>query len=150
AAQRAPDWPRETAPGPLPARPVSFPPYEIRTLANGLKVLVVLHHEQPSVSFRLLVQAGSAQEPSDRPGVASFVATLLNQGTTSKSAEDIATLIDSAGGVIGVGSGNEATYINGAVVKDRTDLALGLVADIVQHPAFPAGEIDLQQRQALS
>ena len=150
AAVGAQDWPRESAPPPLPARHVDFPPYQIRTLANGLKVLVVLHHEQPSVSFRLLVQAGAAQEPEGKPGVASFVATLLNQGTTTKSAEEIATLIDSAGGVIGVGAGNEATYINGAVIKDQTDLALGLAADLVQHPAFSPAEIDLQRRQALS
>jgi predicted Zn-dependent peptidase len=55
---------------------VDFPPYEIKTLPNGLQVLVVLHHEQPSVSFRLLVRAGAMQEPADRPGVANFVSGL--------------------------------------------------------------------------
>ena len=132
----AQQWPSSRPPAPLAARPVVFPPYQIRTLPNGLQVLVVLHHEQPSVNFRLLVRAGAVKEPADRPGVASFVADLLNQGTTTKSAGDIATLIDSAGGVIGVGSGNELTFVNGAVIKDQTDLALALVADIVQHPAF--------------
>jgi zinc protease len=150
AASSAQDWPREQPPSPLAARHVNFPRYELRTLANGLQVLVVLHHEQPSVSFRLLVRAGAVQEPTDRPGVASFVASLLNQGTTTKSAEQIATTIDSAGGFIGVGAGSELTYIQGAVVKDRTDLALGLVADMAQHPAFAPEEIALQRRQALS
>jgi zinc protease len=144
------DWPREQPPGPLPARHIDFPPYQIRTLANGLQVLVVLHHEQPSVSFRLLVRAGAVQEPADRPGVASFVASLLNKGTATRSAEQIATLIDSAGGIIGVGAGNELTYINGAVIKDRTDQALSLVSEMVQHPAFAAGEIGLHRRQTLS
>ena len=77
---------RASRPAPLAARPVDFPPYEIKTLANGLQVLVVLHHEQPSVSFRLLVRAGAMQEPADKPGVANFVAGLLNQGTTTRSA----------------------------------------------------------------
>jgi zinc protease len=146
----AQDWPREQPPPPLAARDVDFPPYELRTLSNGLQVLVVPHHEQPSVVFRLLVRAGAIQEPADRPGVANFVATLLNQGTTTRSAEQIATLIDSAGGFIGVGAGNELTFIQGAVIKDRTDEALGLVSEMAQHPAFPAGEIQLQRRQALS
>ena len=119
-------------PPPLPARPVAFPPYQIKTLANGLQVLVVLHHEQPSVSFRLLVRAGAMQEPADKPGVASFVASLLNQGTTTKSAEEIANAIESAGGVIGVGSGNELSFVNGAVIKDQMDLVLGLASDMVR------------------
>jgi zinc protease len=146
----AQQWPTEAPPPPLQKRKVDFPDYTVRTLANGLRVLVVPHHEQPSVSFRLLVGAGAVQEPANRPGVASFVAALLNQGTTTKSAGEIATMIDSAGGVLSVGSGNEMTFILGAVVKDRTDLALGLAADIVQRPAFSAEEIALQRKQALS
>jgi zinc protease len=102
------------------------------------------------VSFRLIIRTGSMQEPADRPGVAAFVASLLNLGTTTRSAEQIATTIDSAGGLIGVGAGNELSYINGAVIKDQTDLALGLVSDIVQHPAFSQNEINLHRRQALS
>jgi zinc protease len=143
-------WPRESPPPPLTARAVSFPPYQIKTLANGLQVLVVLHHEEPSVSFRLLVRAGAMQEPVDKPGVASFVSALLDQGTTTKSAEAIADLIESAGGVIGVGAGYEMTSVSGAVIKDQTDLALGLAADLVEHPAFAPEEIDRQRRQALS
>jgi zinc protease len=150
AAQTAVAWPRENPPPPLTARKVSFPPYQLKTLSNGLQVLVVLHHEQPSVSFRLLVRAGAMQEPSDKPGVASFVASLLNQGTTTRNAEQIATAIDSAGGVIGTGAANELTFVNGAVVKDQTDLALAIVSDLVQHPAFSPEEIDRQRRQALS
>jgi zinc protease len=134
----------------LPAKSVDFPTYELRTLPNGLQVLVVPHHEQPAVSFRMIVRAGAMQEPADKPGVAGFVATLLNQGTTTKSAAEIATIIDSAGGLLGVGAGNELTYVQGAVIKDQTDLALALMSDIVQNPAFAADEIALQKKQALS
>jgi zinc protease len=150
AAVAAQDWPASTPPRPLAAKSVSFPPYQIKTLANGLQVLVVLHHEQPSVSFRLLVRAGAMQEPADKPGVASFVAGLLNQGTTSRSAGDIADAIESAGGFLGVGSGNELSNIFGAVIKDRTDLALGIASDIVQNPAFSPEEISRQRQQVLS
>ena len=38
------DWPSEAAPRPLAAREVKFPPYQIRTLANGLQVIAVAHH----------------------------------------------------------------------------------------------------------
>jgi zinc protease len=143
-------WPSEGPPPPLQARPVDFPSYQLRTLPNGLQVLVIPHHEQPSVSFRMIVKAGAVQEPANRPGVASFVAALLNQGTTTKSASEIADTIDSAGGLLGVGSGNELTFVQGAVVKDQTDLALALMSDIVRNPAFPEQEITLQKQQALN
>jgi zinc protease len=143
-------WPSSRPPGPLRAKPVDFPPYQLKTLSNGLQVLVVLHHEQPSVSFRLLIRAGAVQEPADKPGVASFMAGLLNQGTTTKSATEIADLIDSAGGIIGVGSGNELTFVNGAVIKDQTALALSIAADMVQRPAFAPEEIERQRSQIVS
>ncbi|MEO7192485.1 MAG: pitrilysin family protein [Vicinamibacterales bacterium] len=150
ALSGAQGWPSEGPPPPLAVHRVDFPDYQLRTLPNGLQVLVVPHHEQPSVSFRLLVGAGAVQEPADRPGVASMVASLLNQGTATKSAGEIATLIDSAGGILGVGSANELTSVYGAVIKDRTDLALALASDLVQHPAFPADEIALHRKQSLS
>jgi zinc protease len=143
-------WPSEAPPPPLPSKSVDFPSYQLRTLPNGLQVLVIPHHEQPSVSFRMIIKAGAVQEPASRPGVASFVAALLNQGTGTRSASDIADTIDSAGGLLGVGSGNELTYVQGAVVKDQTDLALALMSDIVRAPAFPEQEITLQKQQAMS
>jgi zinc protease len=150
SAQQRADWPRSSFPPPLPAHSVGFPPYQLKTLSNGLTVLVILQHEEPSVAFRLIVRAGAIQEPDSRPGVASFVASLLNQGTATQSAEEIATTIESAGGVIGVGSGNELSYVNGAVIKDQTDLMLGLAADMVAHPAFAQPEIDRLRSQTSS
>jgi len=149
-AADAQQWPSSNPPGPLSSKPVDFPPYEIKTLPNGLQVLVVLHHEQPSVSFRLLVRAGAVQEPAASPGVANFVSGLLTQGTRTKSAGDIANSIESAGGIIGSGSGNELTFLSGAVIKDQTDLMLSLASDIVQNPAFAQDELDRRRSQTLS
>ena len=62
------DWPSERPPRPLAARKATFPPYELRTLANGLQVIAVLHHEQPAVNMRMLVRAGSVQDlPGSHP-----------------------------------------------------------------------------------
>jgi zinc protease len=144
------DWPTERPPRPMDARDVKFPPYQVRTLANGLQVIAVSHHEQPAVSLRLIVRAGGAQDPLDKPGVASFMAGLLDQGTTTKTAEQIATTIDSIGGAIGSGSGTDLTFITGLVMKDSFDLALDLLSDVAQNPAFSPEEIERQRQQILS
>lgn len=144
------EWPSDRPPGPLPARDVKFPPYQVRELKNGLKVIAVSHHEQPAVSVRLIVRAGGAQDPVDKPGVAAFAAGLLDQGTVSKTAEQIANTIDSIGGAIGSGSSSDLSYITAVVMKDSFDLGLDMVSDVAQHPAFAAEEVERHRKQILS
>jgi zinc protease len=143
-------WPSSSPPGPLPARDVRFPPYQFKTLANGLQVIAVSHHEQPAVSLRLIVRAGGAQDPASKGGVATLVAALLDQGTTSKDAEQIATAIDSIGGLIGTGAGSDLTFIQSMVMKDSLDVGLDLVSDLAQNPKFAPEEIERQRQQILS
>jgi len=150
ASAQVQDWPTEKAPRPLPARQSSFPVYQIRTLANGLQVVAVSHHEQPAVSLRLLIRAGGSQDPANKPGVAYVAASLLDQGTTTRNAEQIASTIDSIGGAIGAGAGSDITFINAAVMKDSFGLALNLVSDVARHPAFAPEEIERQRQQILS
>jgi zinc protease len=144
------DWPSERPPAPLPARSVTFPPYSVRTLANGLQVIAVSHHEQPAVSVRLIVRAGGAQDPAGKTGVASFAAALLDQGTTTKDAEEIAGSIDSIGGALGTGAGSDLTFVNAIVMKDSLAVGLDMVSDLVRHPAFAPPEIERQRQQILS
>ena len=144
------DWPSERPPRPLPAREVKFPPYSVRTLPNGMQVIAVSHNEQPAVSLRLIVRAGGAQDPEDKPGVATLAAALLDQGTTTKNAEQIATAIDSIGGALGTGAGSDLSFVNAVVLKDSLDVGLDLVSDLVRHPAFAAEEIERQRQQVLS
>ncbi len=150
AAAQVVDWPTERPPQPLPAKEIKFPPYQVRTLSNGLQVIAVSHHEQPAVSLRLILRAGGAQDPASRPGVAYVAASLLDQGTTTKSAEQIATTIDSIGGAIGAGAGSDITFINAAVMKDSLGVALDLVSELARYPAFANEEIERQRQQILS
>jgi len=149
-AQARVEWPRENPPRPLPARPVTFPSYEIRKLANGLQVVLVSQNEQPSVSVRMIVRAGAAQDPKGKHGLAMLTATLLDQGAGNRSAEQIAETIDFIGGALGVGAGTDLSFINAVVMKDSYGIALDLMADVVQRPTFAPEEIDRQRQQALS
>jgi zinc protease len=143
-------WPSERPPRPLPAHQIKFPPYEIRTLPNGLQVIAVSHHEEPVVSLRLIVRAGAAQDPDNRPGVAAMAASLLDQGTSTRSAAQIASAIDSIGGALGTGAAPDMTSITAIVMQDSLGLGLDLVSDLAQHPAFANEELERQRQQALS
>ncbi len=143
-------WPSERPPRPLDPRPVTFAHYELRTLANGLTLVVVRQTEQPVVSVRLLVRAGSAQDPTDKPGVAEMVATLLDQGTTSRSAAEIADTIDFMGGGLGTGAASDLSYANTILLQSKLDEGLQLLAEVIRRPAFAAEELDRQREQLLS
>jgi zinc protease len=149
-ASQARNWPTERPPRPIASRDVKFPAYAFKTLTNGLQVIAVSHHEQPAVSLRLLVRAGAAQDPEGRPGVAALAATLLDQGTATRSAEQIANAIDSIGGALGTGAGSDLSFIQAIVMKDSLNFALDLVSDVAQHPAFAKDEIERQRQQSLS
>lgn len=143
-------WPAERPPRPLEARPVKFPPYELRKLPNGMQVVIVSHHEQPSVSVRMIVRAGAAQDPKGKMGVAMLTATLLDQGAGKRSAEQIADAIDFVGGILSTGAGTDLTYVSTVVLKDSFPLALELMSDVLRRPTFAQEELDRQRQQALS
>jgi zinc protease len=143
-------WPSETVPRPLASKPVKFPPYEIRMLPNGLRVVVVEQHEQPLVSLRMLVGAGTAQDSSSRLGVANMVAALLDQGTTNRTAQQIADAVDTIGGNVRTGAGTDVIFSYVTVLKDSLTPGLDLLSDIVRSPVFPQGELERQRDQLRS
>ena len=150
AGQQPTDWPRESPPPPLPARQVTFPPYAIRTLANGLQVVVVRHHEQPAVILQLMIGAGAASDPDGKNGVAALTGHLLDQGTTSRTATEIADTIDTIGGILNVGAGMEQSFVSVLVMTDSFEFGADLVADIARNPSFAPAEIERQRQQVLS
>jgi zinc protease len=143
-------WPSEGPPRPLAARDVMFPPYEIRTLPNGLQVVAVLHHEQPVVSMRMIVRAGSALDPRDKLGLAQLAAALMTQGTVDKTATQLNEEIDFLGGAMGAGAGTDLSFLNMVVMKDSFETGLRMLSDMARRPAFATEEIDRQRQQMLS
>jgi len=143
-------WPNEFPPRPLAARPVNFPPYETQTLPNGLRVIAVSHHEQPVVSIRLLIGAGSALDPKGKTGLAHLVAALLDQGTTTMTATQLNDAVDFIGGGMTAGAGTDLSFLNMLVMKDSFDSGLKMLSDMARHPAFAPEELARQRQQLLS
>ena len=143
-------WPSEAPPRPLPAHEAQFPPYEVRTLENGLQVVAVLHHEQPVVSMRMIVRVGAAQDPREKLGLANLAASLLDQGTATKSAREVNDEIDFMGGAMGAGAGTDLTFVNVVVMKDSFESGLRILSDLARKPGFALEEIERQRQQALS
>jgi len=143
-------WPAERPPQPLPARDIKFPPYEIQTLPNGLQVVVVMHHEQPAVTMRLLIRAGTASDTREKLGLAHLAASLLDQGTKTMTADQMNDAVDFIGGAMGAGAGTDLTFVNMVVMKDSFDTGLKMLSDMARQPAFDPAEIERQRQQMVS
>lgn len=135
---------------PPPLGRIDFPAYEKRVLANGLTVYALEYHEQPVIALRLMIKAGAQNDPKDLAGVAAFTADLLNKGTKTRSATQIAESIDQVGGRIESGADMESTTISAGVLTDSIALALELMNDMVMNPAFAQDELGRTQQQTLS
>ena len=150
SAQTQLEWPKESPPRPLPARDIKFPPYELQTLPNGLQVVAVLHHEQPAVTMRLLIRAGTSSDPKEKLGLARLTASLLDQGTVAMSSEEMHEAIDFIGGEMGAGAGSDLTFVNMIVMKDSFETGMRMLSDMARHPAFSPKELDRVKQQTLS
>jgi zinc protease len=132
------------------AQEIKLPPIERITLDNGLKVIVIEHHELPVVAFRLVFKTGSAYDPPDKAGLADLTAGLLRKGTRTRTATQIAEEIDFVGGSLGAGSSRDATYATCQVLKKHFDVGLDLLSDIVLDPTFKEDEIERLRKQTLA
>jgi zinc protease len=118
-------------------------PTEVQ-LPNGLTILILERHKLPTVSFSLWIKSGSLSDPKDMPGLASFTADLLRDGTTKRSTSQIATELDELGATFNAGAGfaSNLTNINASGLSDSADKLMDLMSDIVLYPSFPADELE--------
>lgn len=149
-AASSPAQEKQTPPPPKPAKEITFPAFQEKTLANGLRVVVIEQHETPSLSLRLLVPAGKVHTPDGKAGLADATAALLREGTASRSSQQIAQAIDSVGGQLTTLATLESGFANVQLTSDQLDLGLDLLSDVILRPGFPAEELERWRGQALS
>ena len=142
---------RSEPPPPASERPFDFPAHTTTKLENGLTVFVVEDHRQPVVSVTLMVPgAGASSHDGTKAGLAAMTAELLRQGTSTRSAQQVAEAIDRVGGSLRASAGDDATQASVTVVTSALETGVELLADVVQRPAFAAEEIERWRRQTLS
>jgi zinc protease len=147
-AQERPD--RSKPPALAPAPPLKLPPVTKRKLSNGLDVWVAESHEVPIVQISLVVRAGGGDDPAGKFGVASFTASMLDEGAGTRSALEIADAVEFLGAELTTGSSYDASAVRLNAPVEHLDDALPLLADVVQRPTFPEKEIERLRQERLT
>jgi zinc protease len=119
------------------------------TTPNGITVVVLEQHFLPIVEIHALIKAGSAHDPPEKAGLANLVASLLDEGTTSRTSKQLAEQIDFVGGSLAAQAGEDFTTASARIIRKDIDLGFTLLADILQHPAFPKQEFERVRSQIL-
>ncbi len=121
------------------------------TLPNGLTVLVLEDHRFPLVSVQLNISgAGALYEPAGLPGVANMTASMLREGSKTRSSRQISEEVDNLGASLSAatGWGSAATVLNASGLSDNFDSWFALTADVLINPTFPAEELSRLKLQA--
>lgn len=119
-------------------------------LANGLRLLVKESHRLPFVEFRAVFRGGVLTETPETNGITVLLAKMLLQGTSTRSAEQIASEIESVGGSIESYGGNNSLGVNAEVLSNDFEIGLDLMADVMRHPAFPAEPLERERQIQLA
>ena len=124
-------------------RAVSVPVPQSFELPNGLTVIALPQTGGvPVVSASLVFRSGSDANPLDKSGLASFTADVLDQGTTTRNAMQLAEQVAQIGASLSTGTSRDATTISTSSLSRNFPAALALVADVALRPSFPSEEVE--------
>jgi predicted Zn-dependent peptidase len=131
---------RELPPAPGAPHEFRLPAKETVRLDNGLAMTFIDYGSVPKVTVLAVVRTGNIDEGPDTwlPDVA---VEMLKEGTTTRSAADIARAAAAMGGALAVGVGAEQTTASLSVLSDRAEAAVDLLADVLRNPRFPESEL---------
>jgi zinc protease len=130
---------------------VKLPRPAIEKFPNGLTLILLEDHKLPTLAFTMWVRPGQLADPNDLPGLASFTADMLREGTERRTSAQIAAEVDSLGATLSADSRFGASYttVNASGLSDSASQILDLMSDVVLHPAFPESELaKYKERQA--
>ena len=141
---------RENPPKPGPAHELNLPVPDIFKLSSGLTIYYHYRSGLPVVAADLVFNAGSGANPVDKPGLASFTANMLQQGTDTRNAVQIADEAALLGTALSSGASMDSSSVGASSLTKNFAGVLDLISDIVLHPTFPPDEVERRRASRIA
>ena len=121
-------------------------------LDNGMEVIVANKSAAggPLVSFALLARAGATGDPDGLPGLSSFTAAMMDEGTANRTSQEISAAFEHIGSRLGTEARKELTLLTAETLGRHWQHALGLAADVARNASFPEHELERVRRERLT
>jgi len=118
----------------------------VRTLPQGIRVLVLPDPLVPIVAVRALWKGGVQLERPATNGVSNLIASLLTRGTRTRSATEISAQVEGMAGLLAGYSGRNSLGVQGEFLARHWETGLELIVDCLVNPIFPEAELDKERR----
>jgi zinc protease len=120
------------------------------TLANGMKIWGITHNELPLIQYTISIDGGHMLDKIDKAGVASLMASMMNEGTKNKTPEELEDAIGLLGASIRVSAGNEDISVDVSTLARNFDKTLALVQEILLEPRWDAEQFALSKSRIVN
>ena len=142
------DRAKQPSGGPTPA---FVPPTPKRgRLNNGMEVIVANKPGLPLAPFALMARAGAIGDPAELPGLSSFTAAMMDEGTSTRSSQEIAAAFEHIGSRLSTEARKELTLLTAETLNRHWRHALGMAADVARNANFPEHELERVRRERLT
>lgn len=132
---------KETPPAGGTPRDFTLPEKEVIQLDNGLNLVMIPYGSIPKATIRLYVKTGNIDEKEDEVGLVDLLADLMEEGSTTRSAKQIGDEIAGMGGNLSINASSHSFNMSSAVLYEFAPQAVRLMADVLQNPSWPEGEL---------
>jgi len=138
-------------PAQAPRKPSAFPfPVHSRTLANGLKVVVIPTGMPGLVSLQIPVSTGSRNEVEPgKSGFAHFFEHMMFRGTPTVKPEQWNRTLQTTGASQNAFTSDDLTNYHTLFAKEDLETWIKLEADRFQHLSYAEGEFKTEARAVL-
>lgn len=133
---------RSKLPSVAAAPALDFPTVERARLSNGIEIVFARRDTVPVVGLSMVFNAGNAADNADKLGTQQLMLSLLDEGTATRSAIQIAEESERLGANIGADAGNDTTEVSLSALSTNLGPSLDLWADVIRNPKFDAAEIE--------
>ena len=118
---------------------------KLHTLSNGFQIVTEHMPGFQSASLGIWIKAGGRHERAEENGIAHFLEHMAFKGTKTRSALQIAEMIEDVGGYINAYTSREVTAYYTRVLKEDVALSINLLFDILQNSIFEEKEIEVER-----
>src|SRR5262245_30822804 len=121
-------------------------------LGAGLRVIALENHKLPTFTMQMVFLSGGLSDPADQPGAAQYTATMLREGTKTRSSRQIAEAVESLGATLNANSGlsSPISVITAGGLTENFDQIMELFADVILNPSFPADDLNKLKTRAVA
>ncbi len=120
----------------------TLPEKEVINFDNGLELVLIPYGSIPKANIQISVKTGNIHEGPDQIWLSDLMADLMEEGSTSRTAREIADEMAGMGGNLNIGVGAHHTTLSTSVLYEFAPQAVQVMADVLRNPSWPGGELD--------